>query len=652
MRLEKNIIIAAAVAGLLSTSVYEAYAKPVNSKVAPAKAAVKNTPAKSVNKKIVITAQVTKNYQQIDKLLENENYKQADKLLDTILKDNPNDITARALYAVSLAKQNKLDIAQEQLNKYLPKYPKNANLHYAQGIVNIKRQASSDMDYRNNSEELIKEATHEFNEAIKFDPKHYPSYNALGVIALNTGNLPKAREFFNKALEIDKNYSTAIDNSGTIDYLKGDYEEAQNKFLKALSINPNSSTAYFHLAQVFDKKSMYSRGLDSIDHSLRLKPQSSVAYNLRGEIFKKQGNEAAAIESFKKSIAIKPENTKPYMNLARIYEKRFDNELAIANLKSALAVNPSLNQAKLYIADLSLLKGDNKEALKYYSSLVGVDGYNADALKGIANAYFADAKVSASQNIIGRDKNLENAYNNIERALNANPNDLELYLAKLKLAKITNREQATEESLKKITDTPARGLNDMLAKGDAYFAMNKYQEAKDMFENSVVFAQSPEDYLFVAEILTYDRFYPSAKNILRKVLINDSSNEEAIHNLNYIAAMEKQSDSLYKDAKFLTKKDKNKVFAREYALRSLEYNPTNYDAALLSAKLCEKQKKYQQAIDSYKVVAGLDQRPRKVKSINKKITKLEKKLQKVNNKYKQKEEKEFKRWQDNSTPNL
>lgn len=638
MRLSKNLIISAAVAGLLSGSVFAA-AKPAVKKAVQAK------------QNNVITAKITKNYQEIDKLLEYDNFEQADKLLENMLKTNPNDITARSLYIVSLARQGKLEAAQNQLNAYLPKNPNNANLHYAQGIVDIKRQASSDMDYRSNSEELIKNAIKEFNAALKFDPKHYPAYNALGVIALNTGNMPKAREFFAKALDIEPDYATAIDNSGTVDYLSGDYDEAQKKFEKALKLNPNSSTAYFHIAQVFDKKSMYSKSLDALDNSLRLKQNSSVAYNLRGEILKKQGNEAAAIEAFKKSISIKPENTKPYMNLARVYEKRFDNELAIANLKSALAVNPSLNQAKLYIADLSLLKGDNKEALKYYSGLVGVDGYNADALKGLANAYFADAKATASQNL-GRNKDFETAYDNIQRALNANPNDLQLYLAKLKLAKLMNRQRDTEETLNKIIDSPVRGLSDMLAKGDAYFAMNKYQEAKDMFENSVVFAQSPDDYLFVAEILTYDKFYPSAKNILRKVLINNPSNEEALHNLNYIMAMEKQSEYLYKDAKFFNKKDKNKVFAREYALRSLEYNPTNYEAALLSAKLCEKQKHYQEAINAYKVVAGLEQKPRKIKRFNKKIAKLEKKLKKVNNKYMKKEDKEFQKCQDNLVPNL
>ena len=173
-----------------------------------------------------------------------------------------------------------------------------------------------------------------------------------------------------------------------------------------------------------------------------------------------------------------------------------------------------------------------------------------------------------------------------------------------------------------------------------------------MFEKALLFAQTPDDYLFVAEILTYDKFYPSAKNTLRKVLVFDPTNEEAMHNLNYIMTMEKQSDSLYKDAKYFNKQDKNKVFAREYALRSLEFNPTNYEAALLSAKLCEKQKHYQEAIDAYKVVAGLEQKPKKIAKMNKKIKKLNKKLQKINNTYMKKEAKEFKRCQDKLTPSL
>lgn len=638
MRLSKTLVITSAVIGLVASGFYaDVQAKPRKS-------------PKTTQK--VVKVQIAKTYNDIDKMIDYGNYAAADRLLNNLLKKNPNDISARSLYIISLVKQDKFDVAQSQLNKYLPKFSKNANLHYAQGVLLVKRQASSDMEYREKSEELLKRAQNEFNTALIINPRYYQAYNALGVIELNTGNWNKARQYFGRALEVDPNYATAIDNLGTVDYLQGNHDLAQKRFMKAISLNPNSSTAYFHLAQVYDKKSGYSKALDALDHSLRIKGNSSVAYNLRGEILKKQGNEAAAIESFKKSIALKPENTKPYVNLAKIYERRFDNELAIASLKSALAVNPAQYSVKLKVGELSLLKGDYNESLKYYSSLVGVEGYNADALKGMANAYFAQVRDTASKSVIVNKKELQTAYNNIEKALQANPNDLDLYLAKLKMAKLTNQEKATQETLDKIVKAPVRGLNDLLAKGDAYYAMNKYQEAKKTFEKSVVFAESLDDYLYVAEILTYDKFYPSAKDVLRKALIVDPTNEEAVHNLNYIMNMERQSESLYKDAKFFQKKDKNRVFAREYALKALDYNPTNYDAALLSAKLCEKQKHYVEAIDAYKVVAGLEIKPRKIKKMNKKIIKLEKKLAKIDKRYMKKENKEFKKCQDRSTLSL
>ncbi len=638
MRLSKTLVITSAVIGLVASGFYaDVQAKPRKS-------------PKTTQK--VVKVQIAKTYNDIDKMIDYGNYEAADRLLNDLLKKNPNDISARSLYIISLVKQDKFDVAQSQLNKYLPKFSKNANLHYAQGVLLVKRQASSDMEYREKSEELLKRAQNEFNRALIINPRYYQAYNALGVIELNTGNWNKARQYFGRALEVDPNYATAIDNLGTVDYLQGNHDLAQKRFMKAILLNPNSSTAYFHLAQVYDKKSGYSKALDALDHSLRIKGNSSVAYNLRGEILKKQGNEVAAIESFKKSIALKPENTKPYVNLAKIYERRFDNELAIASLKSALAVNPAQYSVKLKVGELSLLKGDYNESLKYYSSLVGVEGYNADALKGMANAYFAQVRDTASKSVIANKKELQTAYNNIEKALQANPNDLDLYLAKLKMAKLTNQEKATQETLDKIVKAPVRGLNDLLAKGDAYYAMNKYQEAKKTFEKSVVFAESLDDYLYVAEILTYDKFYPSAKDVLRKALIVDPTNEEAVHNLNYIMNMERQSESLYKDAKFFQKKDKNRVFAREYALKALDYNPTNYDAALLSAKLCEKQKHYVEAIDAYKVVAGLEIKPRKIKKMNKKIVKLEKKLAKIDKRYMKKENKEFKKCQDRSTLSL
>ena len=139
MRLSKTLVITAAVAGLITSGFY---------------ADVQAKPAKKVQKSAqkVVKVQVAKNYNDIDKMIDYGKYAEADRLLNNMLKKNPNDISARSLYVISLAKQDKFDVAQSQLNSYLPKFSKNANLHYAQGVLNVKRQASSDMDYREKSE--------------------------------------------------------------------------------------------------------------------------------------------------------------------------------------------------------------------------------------------------------------------------------------------------------------------------------------------------------------------------------------------------------------------------------------------------------------------------------------------------------------------
>ena len=257
MRLSKTLVITSAVIGLVASGFYaDVQAKPRKS-------------PKTTQK--VVKVQIAKTYNDIDKMIDYGNYAAADRLLNDLLKKNPNDISARSLYIISLVKQDKFDVAQSQLNKYLPKFSKNANLHYAQGVLLVKRQASSDMEYREKSEELLKRAQNEFNTALIINPRYYQAYNALGVIELNTGNWNKARQYFGRALEVDQNYATAIDNLGTVDYLQGNHDLAQKRFMKAISLNPNSNIVGmlldlnmpnvngYEVLEYFDKHNLFSK---------------------------------------------------------------------------------------------------------------------------------------------------------------------------------------------------------------------------------------------------------------------------------------------------------------------------------------------------------------------------------------------------------
>lgn len=564
-------------------------------------------------------------YDKVSKLIEYGYYDNADVILDSALSRNPKDIKAQSLWAVSLAKQCKLDPAQKELDELLKKYPDNSDLHYAQGIVYFKRTTSSNMYYRGNTQKLFCDALTEFKKAITLDKTNAKAYNAAGVASLSLGNPADAKDYFQKALCIDKNYSMAIDNLGTMDFQEGKIDDAQNKFQQALSFNTQNTTAMYHLAQVAMQKKDYTTAITYLNNALAINSNSPAIFNLIGKAYKAQGNEAAAINAFKKSIMVKPEFTQSYIDLAKIYERRDDGEFAIEQLKTALSIDPNLYEAKLKIADIALANGKYSQSIKAYGELVGIDNYNAQALKGLANSYYYQAQIATGNSLLGSSKELTNALNNINKAIEANPQDLELHLAKLKLAKITNQPELTRVELNKIISSPNCDLINTVVKGEAYITLNDYQNAGKFFDSAMQLSQSMDEDFYLTEIFIYHKQYKPAEKILQKILSQEPQNQDALNSMDYIQKSKKYANNYFKTAQSFIK-SKNQNAAMEYLSRSLSIDPSNSQAHLLLAELCEKQKDYQGALVNYKAYLSLEPKPADVKKIQNKIRKLENEL--------------------------
>ena len=609
--MKRNLILALATTVILSNSANSAPAQK------------KQTPAPKITAKVE-----TNNYNvnnALIKMIEYGNYANAEAKINSLLKANPNNINAKSLKLVLNVKKKNLNATQEELNKMLKVYPQNADLHYAQGLLYLARLNSSNMDYQANKKDLITSAKEQFTVATLLNQGHFAAFNAMGVCELKLNNLDKAKELFLKSVSIDSQYATAIDNLGTIDYLNNDLNEAELKFKKSIKLNPHNTSAYFHLAQLANKRQDYSQALTYLNNALCINSNSSAIYNLFGEIYRNQGNEAAAIQAFRKASAIAPENIQPYLNLAEIYEKRSDSEFAIEQLKTVSVTNPNLYDAKLKIADISYSAGKYDQALKYYFSLVGVAKYNNEALKGVSNTYFELAKVASSKNIIGSTQNFVKALDNVNKAIKANPQDLELYLAKIKLMNVANQKYNQQDLLSQLVNFPVRNTNDMVTKGEAYFVLDDIYHSNEMFELAVNSTKTLKDDLYLGEILTYHKHYVPAKKALTKALSKDVDNKIALSNFEYILKTENRSKAMLKDANVFFEK-KNYILAREYAIRALNFNPSNTDAILLLAQTCEKDKNYYDAIYNYKKYNSYQTTKREVRKINRKIKRLEKKL--------------------------
>lgn len=540
----------------------------------------------------------TQAYPEISRLIEYNHCATADEKLKEILNTRPNDINALALRTVSMAKQHKLDPAQQELDRLLKKYPNDATLHYAQGLVYLQRTTSSDVDHIKNTRGLINSSIKEFVTAVNLNNNYYQAYNAMGVATLKLGNKNDALDLFNTALKINPSFATAYDNIGILEMMDGNLDAAEENFMKAMKYNSHNPTAWYHMGQVETRRGNYSKALTWVNHSVHVNPNSSPALTLQGELYLKQGNQAAAINSFKKAQIVKPENARPYMNLATIYENRSDEEFAMEQLKTALAINPNNQESKLRIANMALHTRKYDQALDYYTKLVGDETYNDDAIVGLANTYYELSKAHGDNNGITTNREVYLAYDYVNKAIEKCPEDLKLHLAKLKLARLIHQEPLSRDSLNYIIQAAGNNLMDNVIKGEAYLALGREKDAVYTFENAVNFSNSVEDDLYLGEILVHNKQFRTARVALQKALMKDPDNIIAKNGIDYINLCEIKSNEFF-DIAQRQYQENNYASAIEYCNRAIDFYHNSPQIAKLKAMSYEKELNYRGAVKYY-----------------------------------------------------
>lgn len=543
-------------------------------------------------------ASVYKKYQSIDKMIEYNNYKEADAALKEVLNTAPNDLEAQTLRIIWMAYQQKLAPAQTELDKLLPKHPNYAPLHYAQGLVYMKRRTSSDVTYIRDSKELLNNAIKELVKAVNLDSNYYQAYNAMGVATLQLGNRADAKDLFETALKINPQFATAYDNLGNLELINGNLTEAENYLMKSLKYNSHNPTAMYHLGQVAVRQKDYNKALTWLNHSLHINPNSSPALTLQGECYLVQGNQAAAINSFKKAITVKPENSRPYINLANVYEKRSDAEFAMEQLKTVLAINPRYNDAIMRVADLSLETRKYYQALDYYSKLIDDSVYGNDAIIGLANTYYEMSKDKGDNANMTTNKELYLAYDYINKAIERVPNRLDFHLAKIKLARLTHQLPMTKDSLNYIVQSAGNSVTDNVIKGEAYLALGRENDAVYTFENAVNFADNVQDELYLAEILVHNKQFRTARTALKKALMQEPDNVIAKNGIAYIDMCETKSNEFF-DIAQRQYKEGNYASAIEYCNRAIDFYHDSPAITKLKAMSFEKELNYQGAVKYY-----------------------------------------------------
>jgi tetratricopeptide (TPR) repeat protein len=430
----------------------------------------------------------------------------AQDLFQMALNQNSKDVAALVGLGFSLAMQFKLDAADAQFKKALALSPKDPMPHVGKAFVQLNRLQSSSMSIKNQRQAILSSAEAECRTAMKLDGKSAEPYVVLGMVQKEQGKLDQAKASLTKSIALDPNFGAAFVQRGLIELKQGDNGAAVTDFKQAIAMRSSNSTAHYGLGVAYTNLGQLDAAYNELNTSISLKTNSAPAHIAMGDVYRLQGNSVAAMKEYNVAIGIKAESEPAYLKVADIYQNRGDLEMAAASLRGGIELNPQSVDLNLKLADMLLQSGKVDDALKTYTTVLTKSPSNVVAAEGMTRALVIKAQKEA-QGAFFVSNNFESAEALLQKAIQMNPNSMELRLNEAKLRALSGQpSNLSLDSIGTPTTDPQR-----IAYAEACLAQYRFSDAQQAMQTVIQNCQTSKDVLAVADIALLTRDLDSAQ---------------------------------------------------------------------------------------------------------------------------------------------
>jgi tetratricopeptide (TPR) repeat protein len=269
------------------------------------------------------------------------------------------------------------------LNELIKKNPDNGKLYYALGHYYYEVNLKYGDQWMQPSKEVLSNAKKNFEKAREFGVSDYYSLFALGVIALNDGDLVKAKSFLSESVRLKSDYPSSTYNLAYVYYQMKDYKGGIG----------------------YAKKS-FEQYTDTVYKSDAAKMLGNMYLNL-----KEYSN---AVTYFQKGIEIYPDDYYTHDGLLRTYLAMNKIDEANAQADRMFASHPTYPNVPRFISNDYWDAHQDKELENFFSRNISS---NTDA-ETLGNLYFyqalfyADAKndEKAKESFLSAKKNFSKVF--------------------------------------------------------------------------------------------------------------------------------------------------------------------------------------------------------------------------------------------------
>ncbi|MCX6142809.1 MAG: tetratricopeptide repeat protein [Ignavibacteriales bacterium] len=268
-------------------------------------------------------------------------------------------------------------------------------------VAVIERLAAANLDLGN-----LPKAGYYCRKAIHIDADYLESYNTLGHVLFEGGELDSAESCFSYALSLSKSSRWKSIADASFRYYEGPRAEASNGlgeiciarglfyeslvfFDAANSLANHWETPWFNKGRAYEALGNTKAAEVAYQRTIDLAPGKAGAFRNLGRMYRRLRRDSEAMSLYRRAIRIDSTDVESYYALAELYDKNDDKWNAADTYNRAVDRAPDDPSSYSRAARANMLIGNYDLAIEFLSEVVELQPQHADGHNALGEAYRA-----------------------------------------------------------------------------------------------------------------------------------------------------------------------------------------------------------------------------------------------------------------------
>ncbi|HEY7098633.1 MAG TPA: FG-GAP-like repeat-containing protein [Terriglobales bacterium] len=214
--------------------------------------------------------------------------------------------------------------------------------------------------------EYFDQAFAAFELALSGDPTSAEATYGIGSVYLKQNRLAEARESFERATKLVAGYPDTLPNSwnnlGLLQANAGNIDDAIANFEEALKLNPEHPIALLNLGNAYRRKQQWDKARQILERAVAAHPQDAEANYSLAMVFAQSDDSEHAYEYLQKALKYRPDYPEALNNLGVLYLRTRRRDEAVHTFEECIRVAPDFDQAYLNLAQVYAIEGATEKA--------------------------------------------------------------------------------------------------------------------------------------------------------------------------------------------------------------------------------------------------------------------------------------------------